>query len=221
MIHSKGRRQCHPGFCRLPVLFLVYGSSGKTATKVSSECESGDEVGIPISLGVSGGLLDVDDGRPRARGDVNESGDHHTFELHSPLPKAPLLANSVIEWEQLLDVSEPVRKGGLPTYDAVGLEICYMPQDTLGDLLDQLTFGHRVGWILVIFGGELPARFLACSDPFPAPNPVHIPASILPSHLRGDASVSSQLQCSKCTPKTVEKMSNSERCGSLGDLRAS
>ena len=34
-----------------------------------------------------------------------------------------------------------------------------MPRDTLGDLLDQLTFGHWVGWVLVIFGGELPVRF--------------------------------------------------------------
>ena len=67
--------------------------------------------------------LDTDDGRPGAGGNVNESSDHHTVEPHSPVFKAPLLANPVVEWEQLLDVSEPHTEGGLPTHATVGLEI--------------------------------------------------------------------------------------------------
>ena len=93
-----------------------------------------------------------------------------------------------------------------------------MPQDTLGDLLDQLAFGHWFGWISVVLGGELPARFFEqWGGSFPAPNLVHIPALILPSppltltsSLYNPPLVSSapsQPQCSRYIPETGEKMS--------------
>ena len=83
-----------------------------------------------------GALLDQDDGRPRAGGNVNERGDHHAFELHSPLSKAPLFASLVIEREQLPGVSASVRDTVLPTYFAIILEVYNMPQDALGDFPD-------------------------------------------------------------------------------------
>ena len=76
-----------------------------------------------VSKSRYGVLLDADDGRPGARGDVYEASNYHVFELHPPLPKAPLLICH-IEWEQLRDVSEPVRKReAVPTHMTVGLEI--------------------------------------------------------------------------------------------------
>lgn len=93
--------------------------------------------------GIGGTLLDVDDGRPRAGGNVDECGNHHAFEHHSPLAKAPLFANPVVKRKQLFpNISEPLRERGLLTYTAVSLEICDMPLDALEDFLEQLTFSY-------------------------------------------------------------------------------
>jgi len=47
-------------------------------------------------------------------------------------------------------------KEELLAYATVGFEICNsVPPDALRDFLDQLTLGHRLGWDLVILGGEL------------------------------------------------------------------
>ena len=46
--------------------------------------------------------LETDNRGPGAGGNVGESSDHHVLEGHSPLSEAPLLANPVIKWEQLL-----------------------------------------------------------------------------------------------------------------------
>lgn len=51
-------------------------------------------------------LPNENDGCPRASGNFDELGDDHARELHLPFSEAPLSVNKVIEWEQLLDISE-------------------------------------------------------------------------------------------------------------------
>ena len=77
--------------------------------------------------GVGGTLLNPDDGCPIARGNINESGDHHVLELHSSLSKAPLFASPFVKRKQLPGVSEPTRDMRSPTYFAISLEVCDMP----------------------------------------------------------------------------------------------
>ena len=76
---------------------------------------------------VDGTLLNPDDGCPIARGNIDESGDHHMLESHSPLSNAPLFASPLIERKQLPGVSEPIRDTRSPTYFAISLEVCDMP----------------------------------------------------------------------------------------------
>lgn len=65
-----------------------------------------------------------------------ESDDNHALGLHPPLSEVPLFANPVVEREQLSCVSEPVRERILTTHIAVRLEVCDVPQDTLGEFPD-------------------------------------------------------------------------------------
>lgn len=105
--------------------------------------------------GIAGVLFDEDDRRPGAIGNVDESGDHHVLEFHLPLPKTPLFVKVVVEREQLPSLNEPVRGRKMETHVAVCLEVRNMPFDTLGDFLNQLTFGHRFCLNLVVLGREL------------------------------------------------------------------
>jgi hypothetical protein len=80
--------------------------------------------------------LNPDDGGPRARGNVDDSSDHHAVELHSPLSKSPPVVKPVVKREQLSNISEPLRERRLLTYITIILEICNMPLDALGDFLE-------------------------------------------------------------------------------------
>ena len=53
-------------------------------------------------MAVDGVSLEADNRGPGAGGNVGESSDLHVLEGHSSLSEAPLLANPVIKWEQLL-----------------------------------------------------------------------------------------------------------------------
>ena len=66
-------------------------SSVRHCARNKSKCKLGGE------LDLDGFPLDVNDGRPGAKGDVYELGDDHVFELHLFLSKAPLFANSDIK----------------------------------------------------------------------------------------------------------------------------
>ena len=75
------------------------GVEGISAYKRNEDTEDRNKAGTRILLAESTGSRDPDDGRPRARGNVGESSDHHTVKLHSPLPKAPPFAKPIIKWE--------------------------------------------------------------------------------------------------------------------------
>jgi hypothetical protein len=61
--------------------------------------EDGNEAGARIPLMEPAGSRDPDDGRPRARGNIDEASDYHAVKLHSPLSKAPPFAKPVIKGE--------------------------------------------------------------------------------------------------------------------------
>ena len=83
------------------------------------------------------------------------------LELHLPLTKAPLFVDPVVEREQLLSISKPVRERRSETHIAVGLEACDVPLDTLGDSLCQLAFGLETRKFHLIVGREPPVYLLA------------------------------------------------------------
>jgi hypothetical protein len=99
-----------------------------------------NEAATQIPLTKSTSSLDADDGGPRAGGHVDECGDHHTLEHHSPLFKAPLFISPfvapAVEREQLYNVSEPLQGMRLRTYVAIGREISNVPLNALGDFLE-------------------------------------------------------------------------------------
>jgi hypothetical protein len=149
-----------PRFSRSSAMSLITFIAHRPSTHRScvrcAERGLGWRCGSRAADGISGTLINVDDGRPRAVGNVNECGNHHAFEHHSPLAKAPLSANPVVKRKQLFpNISEPLRERGLLTYTAVSLEICNMPLDALEDFLEQLTFSYWTGRTLVILSGEL------------------------------------------------------------------
>jgi len=86
--------------------------------------------------------------------------DRHTLELHSPVAKAPLIANSVVKREQLTGISGPVG-GRLATHVTVILEVSDVPLDTVRDFLGQFSFGHWIWRNLVVLGRELLVFLLA------------------------------------------------------------
>jgi hypothetical protein len=116
----------------------TYGADTKriSTSRRHENIEGGNEAGTRIPLTKSTDSLDIDDGGPRARGYVDESGDHHAVKLHSPLSKAPLVVKPVVERKQLSNISEPLRERRLLTYITIGLEICDMPLDALSDFLE-------------------------------------------------------------------------------------
>ena len=121
--------------------------------------EDRGEADTQIPLTESTSSLDADDGRPRAGGHVDECGDHHTLEHHSPLFKAPLFISRfgtpAVEREQLYNVSELLQGMSLRTYVAIGPEISNVPLDALGDFLEYFALDHWTGRNLVIPSGEL------------------------------------------------------------------
>ena len=92
------------------------------------------KITLPIICGVS---IDADDGRPRARGNIDEANDHHVVELHLPLSKTPLFINPRVEREQLPEtVNEPVREKTSQTHVIISLEVFNVPFDAFGNFLD-------------------------------------------------------------------------------------
>ena len=83
------------------------------------------------------------------------------LELHSPLTKAPLFVDLVVEWEQLLGISKPVRGRRSETHITVNLEVCDVPQDTLRDFLRQLAFGQEIWQNYLIVNGKPSVYLLA------------------------------------------------------------
>ena len=90
----------------------------------------------PIYSSMEIGTVDPYDGRPRAVGNVIESGDRHVFDLHS-LFEAPLVPNLVVKREQLFGISGSGRaKVKLITYVSVLQEIVNVPADAFAGLAD-------------------------------------------------------------------------------------
>lgn len=86
------------------------------------------------------------------------------LECHPPLSKTPRFVALVIEREQLPGVNKPVRGRRLKTHIGVTFEVCDVPADPLGDFLDQLTFGHRFCFGLVVLGRELSTYLLTAAE---------------------------------------------------------
>lgn len=96
-----------------------------------------------IADGIGGVLLDRDDRRPRARGNIGKACNHHFVERHFPLSKTPLFADPSVEREQLPEiVNEPVWEERSQTHITVSLELFNIPLDAFGNFLDQLALGY-------------------------------------------------------------------------------
>lgn len=76
------------------------------------------------------------------------------------MSESPLFANQAVKREELHGVSEPVPVTGPEAHITVTLEVRDVPLDSLRDLLDQLTFGHRLWHRLVVPSSELPVYLL-------------------------------------------------------------
>ena len=157
--------------------------------------------------GIAEGLLDANDGRPRARRNLFHRSDRHVLKLHPPLSKAPLRVNLVVKWEELHGVSEAVPGTRLEAHIAVIFEVRHVPLDSLRDFLGQLAPPDRLWLRLVILGGELSVHLLPMGRSWTF-NFLYAPASTLPSpfHSRHPlSSVPSQPRCWKGSPETGDK----------------
>lgn len=128
------------------------------------------------------------------------------LECHPPLSKTPLFVPLVIEREQLPGVNKPVQGRRLKSHIGVIFEVCDVPADPLGDFLDQLTFGHRFCFGLVVLGRELSTYLLTTAE-FWTFN-LYAPALTSPFDFHPSwpvASVPSRHRCWKGTPETGDR----------------